>query len=65
MRQQIAAEVAQVVPAHHEIIHDRESFLCIAFGDAVHDAREHLNACDTERGFNILSLYLSPEKLMT
>ena len=56
VREQVAAEVAQVLAARAQFFDDRERFRRSLFGDGAHDARQHLRARDSERGLDICDL---------
>src|SRR5205085_7989345 len=58
VREQVAAEVAQVLAARAQFFDDRERFRWSLFGDGAHDARKHLRARDSERGTGVRGLYL-------
>src|SRR3989442_12847192 len=58
--QQIAAEVSQIVTAHHYVVHDRERFGRLVMGNAIHHSDQSVCAGDAEGHLDVFLLDFSP-----
>ena len=53
MAEHVATEIAQVVPAHYEIVDDRQSVRRLVLSNAVHHSSQHVGAGDAQGFFDI------------
>ena len=53
MAEHVATEIAQVVPAHYEIVDDRQSVRRLVLSNAVHHPRQHVGAGDAQSFLDI------------
>ena len=58
MTEYIPAKVAQVVPAHYQIIDDRQCFCRLILGDAVYNAGQHVGAGNPQGLLDVFGLDL-------
>jgi hypothetical protein len=62
VRQQIAAKISQIMPAHNHVVYHRERFRRLTIGNAVNDSDKRVGAGNPKRHLDVFFFYLCAGK---